>query len=118
MEVVYLESTEKLAHKTIVERFVAVARSKNASPTWSDVRVALLHFDRAGLLRLHRIGTQRLQRIESGPTSTSSADWLIAAIGPTAECAPIPEGSPERYVRTELVVRSKVSQLQPQPCAG
>ena len=32
-----------------MERFVAVARSKNASPTWSDVRAALLHFDRAGL---------------------------------------------------------------------
>jgi len=26
-----------------------VARSKNASPTWSDVRTALLDFDRAGL---------------------------------------------------------------------
>ena len=32
-----------------MERFVAVARSKNASPTWSDVRAALLDFDRAGL---------------------------------------------------------------------
>jgi hypothetical protein len=28
---------------------VPVARSKNASPTWNDVRAALLHFDRAGL---------------------------------------------------------------------
>jgi len=46
---VYLERAEKLAHKTIIERFVAVARSKNASPTWSDVRAALLHLDRAGL---------------------------------------------------------------------
>jgi hypothetical protein len=35
--------------KNIVERFVAVVRSKNASPTWSDVRTALLDFDRAGL---------------------------------------------------------------------
>ena len=35
--------------KTIIERIVAVARSKNASPTWSDVRAALQHFDRAGL---------------------------------------------------------------------
>ena len=26
-----------------------MARSKNASPTWSDVRAALQHFDRAGL---------------------------------------------------------------------
>jgi hypothetical protein len=49
VEVVYLEPTEKLAHKTIIERFVAVVRSKNASPTWSDVRAALLDFDRAGL---------------------------------------------------------------------
>jgi hypothetical protein len=46
---VYLQRAEKPAHKTIMERFVAVARSKNASPTWSDVRAALLHFDRAGL---------------------------------------------------------------------
>jgi hypothetical protein len=46
---VYLERAEKLAHKTIIERFVAVVRSKNASPTWSDVRTALLDFDRAGL---------------------------------------------------------------------
>jgi hypothetical protein len=46
---VYLERAKKLAHNTIIERFVAVVRSKNASPTWSDVRAALLHFDRAGL---------------------------------------------------------------------
>jgi hypothetical protein len=39
----------KLAHKTIIERFVTVIGSKNASPTWSDVRTALLDFDRAGL---------------------------------------------------------------------
>ena len=45
----YLERAKKLAHKTIIERFVAVVRSKNASPTWSDVRTALLDFDRAGL---------------------------------------------------------------------
>ena len=45
----YLEPAEKLAHKTVIERFVAVIRSKNASPTWSDVRTALLDFDRAGL---------------------------------------------------------------------
>jgi hypothetical protein len=48
-EVVYLERAKKLAHKTIIERFVAVVRSKNASPTWSDVRAAHLHFDCAGL---------------------------------------------------------------------
>ena len=48
-EVVYLERVEKLAHKTFIERFVAVVCSKNASPTWSDVRTALLDFDRPGL---------------------------------------------------------------------
>ena len=42
----YLERAEA---ETIIERFVAVVRSKNASPTWSDVRTALLDFDRAGL---------------------------------------------------------------------
>jgi hypothetical protein len=46
---VYRELAEKRAHKTVIERFVAVVRSKNASPTWSDVRAALLDFDRAGL---------------------------------------------------------------------
>jgi hypothetical protein len=46
---VYLEPVEKLVHKTIFQRFVAVVRSKNASPTWSDVKIALLEFDRAGL---------------------------------------------------------------------
>jgi len=38
-----------LALENIIERFAAVARSKNLSPTWNDVRAALLHFDRAGL---------------------------------------------------------------------
>jgi hypothetical protein len=46
---VYLEPAEKLAHKSIFEGFVAVVRNKNASPTWNDVRAALLGFDRAGL---------------------------------------------------------------------
>ena len=45
----YLERAEKLAHKTVIERLVAVVRSKHASPTWNDVRTALLDFDRAGL---------------------------------------------------------------------
>src|SRR5260370_25207678 len=36
----------------MIERLVAEVRSKNASPTWSDVRAALLDFDRAGLLSL------------------------------------------------------------------
>jgi hypothetical protein len=46
---VHLEPAEKLTHKSIFEGFVAVVRSKNASPTWNDVRAALLGFDRAGL---------------------------------------------------------------------
>ena len=37
------------AHKAIFEGFVAVVRSKNASPTWNDVKTALMDFDRAGL---------------------------------------------------------------------
>src|SRR5580704_1482724 len=45
-------AAEKLVHKTIFEGFVAVVRSKNASPTWRDVKTALLDFDRAGLRRL------------------------------------------------------------------
>ncbi len=45
----YLEPAERRAHKTIIERFVTVVRSKNASPTWSDVRAAILDFDSAGL---------------------------------------------------------------------
>jgi hypothetical protein len=49
---VYLERAKKFAHETIIERFVAVVRSKKSSPTWSDVRAALLDFDRAGLLGL------------------------------------------------------------------
>lgn len=38
-----------LAHKAIFEGFVAVVPSKNASPTWNDVKTALMDFDRAGL---------------------------------------------------------------------
>ena len=45
----YLETPEKLAHKTIFEGFVAVVRSKNTSPTWNDVKTALMDFDHAGL---------------------------------------------------------------------
>ena len=37
------------AHKALFEGFVTVVRSKNASPTWNDVKTALLDFDRAGL---------------------------------------------------------------------
>src|SRR5215813_10689099 len=34
---------------TIAERLVIVPNEKRASPTWTDVRAALLRFDRAGL---------------------------------------------------------------------
>ena len=53
----YHEPSERLAHKTILEGFVAVVRSKNASPTWSDVKTALLAFDRAGLQGLEDLYT-------------------------------------------------------------
>jgi hypothetical protein len=46
---VYLEPAEKLAHKTIIEGLVTVVRRKNTSPTWNDVKAALMDFDRAGL---------------------------------------------------------------------
>jgi hypothetical protein len=46
---VYFEPAEMPAHKAIFEGFVAVVRSKNASPTWNDVKTALMEFDRAGL---------------------------------------------------------------------
>jgi hypothetical protein len=45
---VYLALVKKVAQKAITERFVAVVRSKIVSPSWSDVRAALLDFDRAG----------------------------------------------------------------------
>jgi hypothetical protein len=45
----YLEAAEELARKSTFEGVVAVVRSKNALPTWSDVSAALLDFDRAGL---------------------------------------------------------------------
>src|ERR1700690_225588 len=38
-----------LVHKIIFEGFVVVVRSKNALPTWNDVKTALLELDRAGL---------------------------------------------------------------------
>src|SRR5450631_2904157 len=37
------------AHKIIFEGFAVVVSSKNASPTWNDVKTALLDFDRVGL---------------------------------------------------------------------
>ena len=43
------EPRSSLIRQTIIERSVTVVRGKNASPTWSDVRTALLEFDRAGL---------------------------------------------------------------------
>jgi hypothetical protein len=42
-------SKPRRSHNTIFEGFVAVVRSKNASPTWNDVKTALLEFDREGL---------------------------------------------------------------------
>jgi hypothetical protein len=43
-QVVYLKRL-----KAIQEGFATVVRNKSASPTWSDVKLALLDFDRAGL---------------------------------------------------------------------
>jgi len=48
-KVVYLELAEKFAHKITSEGFMDVVRTKNAPPTWSDVRAALRDFDCAGL---------------------------------------------------------------------
>ncbi|MDP1585373.1 MAG: hypothetical protein Q8M18_18295 [Bradyrhizobium sp.] len=45
----YFEPAEMPAHKALFEGFMTVVRSKNASPTWNDVKTALLDFDRAGL---------------------------------------------------------------------
>jgi hypothetical protein len=42
---VYLQRVKAISEGV----FVAVVRSKSASPTWSDVKLALLDFDRAGL---------------------------------------------------------------------
>ena len=41
--------TREYIPKSITDRFVVVANKKSASPTWIDVRAALLTFDRAGL---------------------------------------------------------------------
>ena len=38
-----------LAQKAPIEGFETVVHSKNASPTWNDVKTALMNFDRAGL---------------------------------------------------------------------
>jgi hypothetical protein len=43
-QVVYLQRL-----KAIQEGFATVVRNKNASPTWSDVKLAIVDFDRAGL---------------------------------------------------------------------
>jgi len=61
---VYLERAEA---ETIIERFVAVVRSKNASPTWNDVKSALMDFDRVGLRGLvQRAGPGNLNKTISG----------------------------------------------------
>jgi len=51
-------SAKKLAPETVIERFVPVVL------TWSDVGLRS-YTSSGGLLRLHRIGTQLLQRIDS-----------------------------------------------------
>jgi hypothetical protein len=45
----YFDVAEMPTHKAILEGIVTVVRSKNASPTWNDVKTALMDFDRAGL---------------------------------------------------------------------
>jgi hypothetical protein len=44
-----LSESKRSLKKANTERLVAVVRSKIVSPTWSDVRAALMDFDRAGL---------------------------------------------------------------------
>jgi hypothetical protein len=70
-QVRYLERAEKLAHKTIFEGFVAVVRSKNAPPTWSDVKTALLAFDRAGLQGLGGVDTYRIHKMMAARVTTA-----------------------------------------------
>jgi hypothetical protein len=41
--------SQPIAHTTNYEGFAAVVRSKNASPTWNDVKTKLMEFDRMGL---------------------------------------------------------------------
>jgi hypothetical protein len=41
--------SQPIAHNTNYEGFAAVVRSKNASPTWNDVKTKLMEFDRMGL---------------------------------------------------------------------
>ena len=41
--------TIRNSSKTLSSRFIVVANEKNPSPTWIDVKAALLTFDRAGL---------------------------------------------------------------------
>jgi hypothetical protein len=48
-EVGYLEPAEKAVHKKIFEGFMTVVRSKKSSPSWNDVKTALVDFDRAAL---------------------------------------------------------------------
>lgn len=82
-EVGYLERAEKLAHKTIIERFVAVVRSKNASPTWSDVRAALLHFDCAGLRGL----VQDLYTVSKDNQHSCMPAWAWDTISPNLQAS-------------------------------
>jgi hypothetical protein len=58
-------TAEKLVRKTIFEGFVAVVCSKNASPTWGDVKTALRDFDRAGLRCRRQIEKSLLAQIRN-----------------------------------------------------
>src|ERR1700751_431094 len=53
-EVEYLEPAQSSCIKPSLKGFMAVVRPKNTSPTWNDVRTALLDFDCAGLRGLVR----------------------------------------------------------------
>jgi hypothetical protein len=99
-EAVYLERAKKLAHKTVIERLVAVARSKNVSPTWSNVRVALRHFDRAGLLGLvqdlYTASKDEQALLHALSLSQTLSDWRLAA----NRVKLLPD---DRALRTDLV---------------
>ena len=59
----FILSAKKFAPETVIERFVPVVRSKNASPTWSDVRVALLHFERERMVIIAHSAVQYISTL-------------------------------------------------------
>jgi hypothetical protein len=91
-EVVYLERAKKLAQITIIERFVAVVRGKNVSPSWSDIRTALLRFNRAGLLVLCKTSTLRAK--------TTKHSCMPAWAWDTISSNPLKQGFLIGYVQT------------------